>query len=43
MKMTGSVTAKDEAEGTVEVSVVGSNSWGDHVTGTVRVALPKGS
>ncbi|RMF20298.1 MAG: hypothetical protein D6760_11855 [Deltaproteobacteria bacterium] len=43
MKMSGSVTAKDEAEGTVEVSVVGSNSWGDHVTGTVRVALPKGN
>lgn len=43
MKLTGSVTAKDEADGTVAVSVVGSNSWGDHVTGTVRVALPKGS
>ncbi len=41
MKMSGRVTAKDEQEGVVEVSVVGSNSWGDHVTGTVRVALPK--
>jgi hypothetical protein len=26
----------------VEVSVVGSNTWGDHVTGTVKLALPKG-
>ncbi len=43
MKMTGEVTTKDEDEGVVEVSVSGSNSWGDHVTGTVKVALPKGA
>ena len=43
MKLRGTVTAKDEAAGTVAVAVVGSNSWGDHVTGTVRVALPKGA
>lgn len=43
MKMTGTVKSKDEAHGLVEVAVVGSNSWGDHVTGTVRVALPKGA
>ena len=41
MKMRGRVEAK--ADGVVEVSVVGKNSWGDHVTGTVKVALPKGA
>ncbi len=43
MRMTGTVTAKDEGEGTVEVEIAGKNSWGDHVTGTVRVALPTGA
>jgi acyl dehydratase len=43
MKMTGTVKGKDDAEGVVEVDIAGSNSWGDHVTGTVRVALPKGN
>jgi len=43
MKMNGEVTAKDESSGTVEVAVVGSNTWGDHVTGTVKVALPTGA
>jgi hypothetical protein len=38
MTMTGSVTIKDA--GVVEVAVRGSNSRGDHVTGTVTVALP---
>jgi acyl dehydratase len=42
MKMRGKVTAKDAGRGVVEVSVVGSNTWGDHVTGTVKLALPKG-
>jgi len=42
MKMTGKVTAIDAASGVVEVAVVGANNWGDHVTGTVKVALPKG-
>ena len=40
MKMTGTVKAKDENRGVVEVAVVGTNAWGDHVTGTVTVALP---
>lgn len=40
MKMTGEVTAVDRDEGMVEVRVTGSNSWGDHVTGNVCVALP---
>jgi acyl dehydratase len=38
MVMTGSVTAKED--GVVDVAVRGANSRGDHVTGTVRVALP---
>ncbi len=43
MTMRGEITAKNEAAGVVEVSVVGTNSWGDHVTGTVKVALPAGA
>ena len=42
MRLTGSVTAVD-ADGVVTVSVRGANALGDHVTGTVRVALPVGS
>ena len=38
MRMTGRVTAK--ADGLVEVEVRGANGLGDHVTGTVTVALP---
>jgi len=41
MKMTGSVKKKDEAAKTLEVEVAGRNSWGDHVTGTFVVALPR--
>jgi len=46
MRLTGTVTAVDEAparrdgRGTVEIAVRGANGRGDHVTGTVRVALP---
>ena len=40
MKLTGSVTAKDEATKTVEVAFKGSNSMGSHVTGTAKVQLP---
>jgi 3-oxo-4,17-pregnadiene-20-carboxyl-CoA hydratase beta subunit len=40
MKMTGAVKKKDEAARTLEIEVAGRNSWGDHVTGTVVVALP---
>ena len=39
MKMRGKVESKDDD--VVVVSVVGRNSWGDHVTGTVKLALPK--
>jgi len=38
MHMTGSVTSKDG--GLVELTVRGANSRGDHVTGTVTLALP---
>jgi acyl dehydratase len=41
MKMTGTVKKKDDAAGVVEIEVAGRNSWGDHVTGTVAVALPR--
>ena len=39
MVMTGAVTGKQD--GAVEVTVKGANSLGDHVTGTVRLALPR--
>jgi acyl dehydratase len=39
MTLTGSVTSKEGD--VVEVEVAGKNSWGNHVTGTVRVTLPQ--
>lgn len=39
MKMTGEITEKLESDGVVAVEVTGKNSWGNHVTGTVKVAL----
>ena len=41
MRLTGTVRAKDDEAGVVEVQIAGTNSWGDHVTGTVVVALPR--
>jgi hypothetical protein len=38
MTLTGSVQTK--AGGVIDVAVRGSNSLGDHVTGTVTVQLP---
>jgi 3-oxo-4,17-pregnadiene-20-carboxyl-CoA hydratase beta subunit len=38
MTMTGSVTGKDD--GLVEVTLKGTNSRGDHVSGTVTLDLP---
>ncbi len=38
MTFNGSVTSKEGDEVTVELA--GKNSWGDHVTASVRVALP---
>jgi acyl dehydratase len=39
MRMTGTVTSKDD--GVVEVEVRGANDLGDHVTGTVALELPR--
>ena len=39
MKMTGTVSEKNEAARTLVVDVVGKNAWGAHVTGKVTVAL----
>jgi len=41
MKITGTVVAADD--GVVEVQVTGKNSWGNHVDGTVKLALPAGA
>ena len=43
MKLVGSVKSRDAATGEVTVEVAGTNGWGNHVTGTVRLALPKGA
>ena len=43
MKMAGKVVATEPDEGIVVVEVAGRNSWGNHVEGTVRVALPAGA
>ncbi len=42
MTITGEVKAKDDNTGTVEVAVEGENNvWGTHMSGTVRIELPK--
>jgi MaoC like domain len=41
MTLTGKVTRKENGE--VDVAIVGANSMGNHVTGTVTVALAGGS
>ncbi len=46
MTLSGAVTATDPAgradgRGVVEVAVRGANSRGDHVTGTVRLSVPR--
>jgi acyl dehydratase len=43
MTLTGSVVEKDDADHVVVVDVTGKNAWGNHVTGTVKVALPTGA
>ena len=40
MEISGAVTDKRASDRTVEVTLKGANSMGNHVTGTVRVALP---
>jgi acyl dehydratase len=42
MTLTGSVTATNDADATIEVELRGANSLGDHVVGTVVVELPRG-
>ena len=37
----GSSILVDEAKGEVVVEIAGKNGWGNHVNGTVRVALPR--
>jgi acyl dehydratase len=39
LTFSGSVTAKGDDE--ISVEIAGKNSWGNHVTGTVRLALPQ--
>ena len=39
MRLRGTVKEKT-APGSVSLEVVGTNAWGDHVTASVRVALP---
>ncbi len=41
MRLTGTVKAVHEGEGVVDVEIAGKNAWGNHVTGTVSVALPR--
>lgn len=42
MTITGEVAAKDDVAGTVDVSVSGDNNvWGTHMSGVVRIELPK--
>ena len=40
MTISGAITDKRDADRTVEVTLKGANSMGNHVTGTVRVSLP---
>lgn len=42
MRLLGKVVEKRD-DGEVVVEVAGKNAWGEHVSGTVRVALPAGS
>jgi len=41
MVFSGEVTTVDEGDATVVVGIVGKNKLGNHVTGTVTVALPR--
>lgn len=42
MTITAEVNAKDDAAGTIDIAYSGDNNvWGTHMSGIVRVALPK--
>ncbi len=43
MTMTGQIAEKDETAGVVAIEIAGKNAWGNHVTGTVKIALPRGA
>ncbi len=43
MELFGKVVSVDVDAGIVEIEVVGKNSWGNHVEGTVAVTLSKGA
>lgn len=40
MTLSGTITRKEGGE--IDIAIVGANSLGNHVTGTVTVALPEG-
>ncbi len=44
LRLTGRVVSAEvqDGEGIVEVEVAGANSYGNHVTGRVRLTLPRG-
>jgi acyl dehydratase len=42
LKLNGRVKAIDPSAGVVDLQITGTNSWGDHVSGTVKVALLAG-
>ena len=41
MKLTGKVQAKSDEGGVIDLAIQGANELGNHVVGTVRLALPK--
>ena len=41
MTLSGAVSEVDAGASSVTVQVTGKNSWGNHVTGSVRLVLPK--
>lgn len=43
MKLSGKVVATDPSAHSVEVQIVGKNSWGNHVEGKVTLTLPAGA
>jgi len=43
MTLSGRVAEKSEPDGVVAIEIAGKNAWGNHVTGTVRIALPRGA
>ncbi len=43
MELSGEVTGKNDETGSVTVAITGKNAWGNHVTGTVDLLLPKGA